>query len=93
VKEVMRKRFIADCGRGFWVKSKCETHEVNCTCWKNPRNQTCKTCVYATPDRDDSRNTYYECGNPNFTDHTNELGLDYISVKCPLWSGSKESAQ
>jgi hypothetical protein len=92
VKEVMRKRFIADCGRGFWAKSKCETHEQNCACWTNPRNQTCKTCIHGSPDAETDQDgakpsTYWECSHKDFNDHANELGLDYISVKCPLWAG------
>lgn len=39
-------RYYSDCGKGFWSKQKALTHDKNCTCWKNPKFQTCLTCKH-----------------------------------------------
>ena len=36
-------RYISECGRGYWNKRSCLSHEQNCKCWKNPKFQTCFT--------------------------------------------------
>lgn len=88
-------RYISDCGRGYWSKAACLAHEAVCKCWTNPKNRTCKTCEFGRHVRDDvdpGADTYWEClndNNPN-DDHTGgPEGVDYISVHCVYWKGSK----
>jgi len=81
-------RYITDCGRGFWNKRQAETHETNCKCWTNPKNKTCKTCIYGMkmPDEPDVGVTsYWECNNEDISidGHTGGPdGVDYLSVNC-----------
>lgn len=42
IKKVLR--YYSDCGRGFWSKQKAIIHDVNCTCWKNPKFKSCMSC-------------------------------------------------
>lgn len=80
-------RYLADCGRGFWNKKSCEIHEVNCTCWTNPRNKTCKTCEhgdFVNGEPEVGQDSYWDCYNEDMTDcHSGAPnGIDYISVNC-----------
>ena len=38
-------RYYSECGRGFWKKDRCKSHELNCKCWKNPKFKTCLSCA------------------------------------------------
>lgn len=87
MKIVLKNRYIADCGKGFWSKSICESHEKVCTCWKNPKNRACVTCGEAIKvhyESDTGQPAYWQCkvgrehsGGPE--------GVDYLSVHCPAW--------
>ena len=39
-------RYYCDCGKGFWKKEKCLSHEENCKSWKNPKFKSCLTCKF-----------------------------------------------
>ena len=79
-------RYIADCGRGFWTKDSCKTHDENCTCWTNPKHRTCKTCKRGSKiaiDGEDGSGGYWECDDPKFIEHDGApKEIDYISVNC-----------
>lgn len=38
-------RYYSDCGRGFWKKQQAISHDENCKCWKNPKYESCLSCV------------------------------------------------
>lgn len=87
------KRYYCDCGKGFFKKSSCLSHESNCTSWKNPKNKSCKTCVYSQFVRTEYvdgyvfSDAYYDCTNKDFDEHSGAPhGVDYISQNCPMWS-------
>ena len=87
-------RYIADCGKGFWSKSRCETHEQNCKCWTNPAFRTCKTCEFAHEfDDSNGMEREIECKNPNFDDdkHFNQAheNAPYLCVNCTQWKYKK----
>lgn len=46
MKTVKVTRYYSDCGRGFWKKQQAVTHDINCTCWKNPKFKTCISCIH-----------------------------------------------
>ena len=80
-------RYIADCGRGFWNKRDCLSHDEVCTCWSNPKNKACKTCAFGEKVRAEPEvgaDGYWECNNPRVDgEHTGApKGHDYISVGC-----------
>jgi len=81
-------RYISDCGKGFWKKRACLTHDENCKCWTNPRNKACKTCCYGgkvKAEPDVGMEGYWECGNIHVEEHSGAPeGHDYISVGCPF---------
>lgn len=83
-------RYYADCGKGFWSKVGCLSHEDNCHCWTNPKNKTCKTCKFASYlqwDGRDGDGGYYECDNfDNDNEHTGApKNIKYISVNCKYY--------
>jgi len=39
-------RYYSDCGRGFWKKEQALSHDIKCTCWKNPKFKTCISCKH-----------------------------------------------
>jgi len=89
-------RYYADCGKAFWNKRACLSHESNCKCWKNPKFKTCLTCVHKDfkNDCDDEQSwTYNNCQNPKFDydkmfvpAHKN---TDHICINCPVWELKK----
>lgn len=99
MKEVKRTRYIADCGRGFWNKKKCQHHEGVCVCWKNPKYKTCLTCKHNRV-VNDSNGMEHEaqflqtwtsngCQNPAFDydahfTEAHEKAPD-VCINCPVW--------
>lgn len=87
-------RYYAECGKGFWKKSTALTHELNCKCWKNPKNKTCLTCKKAehVVDHGDEitpgEGAWFDCSDSRVGDHENDLGLSYLSVGCKFWEES-----
>lgn len=81
-------RYYADCGKGFWKAESCLNHEKRCKCWKNPKNKTCKTCVYGIYidyDPETGDGDCYECNNGKNKSafHTGApKGIKYLSVDC-----------
>ncbi len=92
-------RYYADCGRAWWTKKACLTHEKNCKCWTNPKHRTCKTCRFATKDSESIEDghgqvikteSWFDCTNPSQADKEHSgapEGHDYISVNCIGWEG------
>lgn len=92
------KRYIADCGKGFWSKAACLDHEENCRCWTNPAFKTCKTCKFNREYIDSNgmgESPYLhtwramECTNPEFDYDTHfnqahEKAPD-LCVNCSKW--------
>jgi len=86
------KRYYCDCGKGFFKKASCLSHEQNCTSWKNPKNKSCKTCIfgeYVRPEYDQGYQVcagYFDCSNDKFDEHSGAPeGVDYISQDCVMW--------
>ena len=82
-------RYVADgCKRRFSSKKRCLDHENACTCWTNPKNKTCKTCVHSHYESEDG---YWECWNIANDDYHQGApeGVDYISVNCPHWEANQ----
>lgn len=101
MREVKVKRYIADCGRGFWKKAHCENHEKRCKCWKNPKFKTCLTCIHEKLTNDTNGmesepqhlHTWVErvCLNPEFVREkhftpAHEKAPD-LCINCPVWEG------
>ena len=89
MKEKKVKRFIADCGRGFWNKKACLKHEEVCKCWTNPKYKTCKTCFFAWVDGEDG----WQCDNKEFNydlhfTPAHEKAND-LCINCPVWKSNK----
>ena len=92
IKKVLR--YYADCGKGFWKKETCISHEENCMCWTNPKNKTCKTCKfgrYLGFDDETGDGGYFECENfDNDGEHTGApRDIKYISVNCSYYFEDK----
>jgi hypothetical protein len=86
------KRYYCDCGKGFFKKSACESHEQNCKSWKNPKNKACKTCIYGQyikPEYDQGyimTDGYFDCKNDNVDEHSGAPNdINYISQNCIFW--------
>ena len=61
-------RYYAECGRGFWNKVACLSHEKVCKCFSNPSRRACQTCLHriVTEDYDEAgRWTEYWCEQVN----------------------------
>lgn len=94
-------RYISDCGKGFWKKSRCATHEENCKCWTNPKFKTCKTCkhgenVHDSNGMEDEPSQLHEwrqweCRNNEF-DYDKHFTAAHkkaadLCINCPIWEG------
>lgn len=90
-------RYYADCGRGFWTKKSCISHEGNCTCWANPKFKTCITCKHGERiyDSDDVHHwSFWQCNNIKFVydkhfTPAHEKAED-LCINCPIWEISNK---
>lgn len=84
------KRYLADCGRGFWSKRTCLQHEQNCKCWTNPKYKTCKTCKHGRNDKEEG----WQCNNPNFIYDKHftpaHPKAEDLCINCPVWESPKQ---
>jgi len=87
-------RYISECGRGYWNKSTCLSHEKNCKCWKNPKFQTCLTCKHKSFIKDSNgmehEPQYLQTWDENNCEHS-EFGVpahvdyEHIRMYCQFW--------
>jgi len=99
MKSIRVTRYISECGRGYWNKSSCLSHELNCKCWKNPKYKTCKTCKfvhYAYNTNGMEHEPQYletwmelDCKNPLF-DYDKHFKPAHekaqnLNINCPVW--------
>jgi len=97
-------RYVSYCGRGYWKKSTCLSHEINCKCWTNPKLRTCKTCKFYTRYKDSNgmehEPQYFqtwvqnECTNEKFNEYEPFLNVAHekapdLYINCPLWQSLK----
>jgi hypothetical protein len=79
-------RYYAECGKGYWGKSAAINHELDCKCWGNVKNKTCKTCThkFTIPfESDTGEGANYACSNSLVDEHSGAPnGINYISVNC-----------
>ena len=99
-------RYYADCGRAFWKKQQCVTHEQNCKCWTNPKFKTCMTCKFRKQYQDSNGMerepqflqtwTQRECTNDRFNEFEPHLKVAHenapdLYINCPLWESKIET--
>lgn len=96
-------RFYADCGKAFWNKKSCTTHEQNCVCWTNPKFKTCKTCKFGKQVNDSNGMEHepqllhtwrqWECSNPKFNYDIHftpaHKNAEDLNINCTIWESSK----
>ena len=96
VKKVLR--YYSECGRGFWKKQQSLSHDINCTCWKNPKFKTCKSCKFENIVDDsngmESDPQFLETFQTNMCGHCDfgiavHKDIDFIRKNCPKWESTK----
>jgi len=90
--------YRCECGRKYHTKQSAVRHEKICQCWTNPKFRTCKSCKWATKEKDSNgmedepQNletwVQWKCNNPDYRDyhfHAAHKNAPDLNFNCAIW--------